>query len=127
LYNAAYAAACRARIPFSTLGGSRWPPWSTMPWAGDGRRLCARLHNPEPDGPAQTIICQYHPHPVSGGAQAVPCGACHLDRPRLRPFPESRRPARHFGSCGSCKWRDHATTCAAQGGEDQDKDEEDRL
>jgi hypothetical protein len=46
----------------------------------------------------------------------VPGGGCLHCRTRgSRPFLECRRLPGHFGgSCGSCKWRDHAERCTAK-------------
>jgi hypothetical protein len=58
----------------------------------------------------------------SRGAAAQPaCGACAAARPGLRPFPECRRVAGHFGgACANCKWRDHGSRCSVR---DEDEDE----
>lgn len=60
----------------------------------------------------------------SRGAAAQPaCGACAAARPGLRPFPECRRVAGHFGgACANCKWRDHGSRCSVR---DEDEDEGD--
>ena len=45
-----------------------------------------------------------------GVVQARPCSEC--SRRGLSPFPECAMVAGHFGgSCGNCKWRDHAARC----------------
>jgi hypothetical protein len=53
-----------------------------------------------------------------GTASETPCGACQdkmvLDpNGYASPFPTCVRLAGHFGgSCGNCKWRDHAARCS---------------
>jgi hypothetical protein len=45
-----------------------------------------------------------------GVVRAVPCAEC--SRRGLTPFPDCASVQGHFGgSCGNCKWRDHAARC----------------
>ena len=55
-----------------------------------------------------------------GRTLGLPCLACRSERSGLRPFPECRRVAGHFGgACANCKWRDHASRCSVR---DEDDD-----
>jgi hypothetical protein len=59
-----------------------------------------------------------------GTAVQPACEACTATRPGLRPFPECRRVAGHFGgACANCKWRDHGARCFVR---DDSSDEGDK-
>jgi Protein of unknown function (DUF3716) len=122
LYNAAVAHASAGQDPVLVVGGQQMAAFVHSP---QGRAVLALpgrdvvfvrgAITPKQVGSHRPSYINAILIQSRGNVVSSPCTGCQGPRHGPRPFPECRRLPGHFGgSCGNCKWRDHAARCSVR-------------